>query len=69
MSEEQTIVAQPVPEATVDPVGPEQQTEQNQPLEVGNLIAEVRNIVVAHKLPSKSFLKFAKKSRKHVFHN
>ena len=41
MSEEQTIVAQPVPEATVDPVVPEQQqTEQTQQLEVGNLIAE-----------------------------
>ena len=41
MSEEQTPVAQPVPEATVDPVVPEQQqTEQTQQLEVGNLIAE-----------------------------
>ena len=40
MSEEQTPVAQPVPEPTVDPVGPEVEQEQNQQLEVGNLIAE-----------------------------
>ena len=41
MSEEQTPVAQSVPEPTVDPVGPEQTQEQDQQqLEVGNLIAE-----------------------------
>jgi chromosome segregation ATPase len=41
MSEEQTQVAQSVPEPTVDPVGPEQTQEQDQQkLEVGNLIAE-----------------------------
>ena len=41
MSDEQTQVAQSVPEPTVDPVGPEQTQEQNQQqLEVGNLIAE-----------------------------
>lgn len=41
MSEEQTQVAQSVPEPTLDPVGPEVEQEQNQQqLEVGNLIAE-----------------------------
>ena len=43
MSEEQTQVAQSVPEPTVDPVGPEQTQEQNQQkLEVGNLIADAK---------------------------
>lgn len=41
MSEEQTPVAQAVPESTVDPVGPEPKEEQNQQqLEVGKLIAQ-----------------------------
>jgi TolA-binding protein len=43
MSEEQTQVAQSVPEPTVDPVGPEQTQEQDQQkLEVGNLIADAK---------------------------
>ena len=43
MSEEQTPVAQSVPEPTVDPVGPEQTQEQDQQkLEVGNLIADAK---------------------------
>ena len=43
MSEEQTPVAQSVPEPTVDPVGSEQTQEQDQQkLEVGNLIADAK---------------------------